>query len=260
MQPVPPARARRASKMPGQPMRAAISIAVLEDDDSLRENILLPELREHGFDAVGAGDAAALYRQMLLRRFDLSLLDIGVPGEDGLSVAAHLRQNFPDIGIVMLTGDTDRRSHLQALANGADTFLPKPVDTDILMATLHRLAKRLGALREADAPMPSRSVRTGAWTLEADGWCLAAPDGKVLALTLQERRLMLCLAAGTPGEPVRREDIIAALATDEDASQFDPRRLDMLVHRLRRKVERTVGETPVFPLLAARGAGYLFVA
>ncbi|MCD9027968.1 response regulator transcription factor [Luteimonas sp. BDR2-5] len=242
----------------------AIRVAVLDDDDSLRERILLPELREHGFDAFGAATAAGLYRSMLRDRFDVALLDIGLPDEDGVSVAGHLREAYPYIGIVMLTGNRDRDSHLQSLVSGADAFLPKPVDIDILMATLHRLVKRMAAAREplqpaAPGQRPAAAGTPGQWRLDADGWCLSAPGGEALALTMQERDLMQRLMA-TPGEPVRREDLIAALVRAGDIHDFDPRRLDMLVHRLRRKVANLVGASPPFPLLVARGIGYLFAA
>lgn len=72
-----------------------VRVAVLDGDDSLREHILLPELREHGFDPVGVGTAAELYRSLLRQRIDLVLLDIGLPDEDGISVAGHLRGLMP---------------------------------------------------------------------------------------------------------------------------------------------------------------------
>lgn len=232
-------------------------IVVLEDDERLREHILLPKLRERGFDPIGVASAAELYRSMLQYRFDLALLNIDLPGEDGVSVAGHVSELLPDIGIVMLTGNYDRDDHLQALRKGADAFLTKPVDVDILIATLHRLARR----RKPKSVGGDRECKTksafGQWLLDADGWCLVAPGGAVLALTLLERRLMRGLLR-MPGEPVGREELIQALVVEGDVHDFDPRRLDMLVHRLRRKVDSTVGSTPPFPLLAARGVGYLF--
>lgn len=246
--------------MPGHD--AMLRVAVLEDDEGLREHLLLPELREHGFSPIGAGTAAELYRKLLQQRFDLALLDIGLPDEDGVSVAGHLRQLFPRIGIVMLTGHRDRDSHLQSLLKGADAYLPKPVDVDILMATLHRLARRVAAPPPVDAPAAPATPGApagvpGPWQVDADGWCLVAPGGAVLALTVSERELMRGLMRHR-GEPVRREELIRRLVRDGDIHDFDPRRLDMLVHRLRRKVEVAVGPDQAFPLLAARGVGYVF--
>lgn len=241
---------------------AMLRIAVLEDDESLRERLLLPELRDHGFAPTGAGCASELYRNLLRQSFDLALLDIGLPDEDGVSVAGHLRQLFPQIGIVMLTGHDDRDSHLKSLVKGADAYLPKPVDIDILMATLHCLARRVGARPPAAAraapELPGTSPGgLGPWQVDADGWCLVAPNGAVLALTVTERELMRGLMRHR-GEPVRREELIRLLAQDDDIHDFDPRRLDMLVHRLRRKVDVAVGPAHPFPLLSARGVGYVF--
>lgn len=252
--------ANRTTQMPDRPTPASsMHIAVLEDDAELREAILLPGLRDFGFDVTGAGTAAELYRHMLRQRFDMVVLDIGLPDEDGLTVAKHLRE-LSDLGIVMLTGNRGKQDHLRALTLGADAYLSKPVDVDVLAATLHSLARRLKAPGGASAPNAAAEQATGQaakqqWHLDTDGWCLVAPNGTVLALTAPERRLLHTLIAAA-GQPVPREALIAALC--KDVYDFDPHRLEMLVHRLRRKA--TDAEAGVLPLLTSRGNGYLFVA
>ncbi|QWT20845.1 response regulator transcription factor [Bacillus sp. NP157] len=232
-------------------------IAVLEDDAMLREDVIAPGLRDFGFDVFTAGSAAELYRGMIGHVFDIVLLDIGLPDEDGLTVARHLRQ-MGDMGIVMLTGSNARHNHLSALQLGADAFLSKPVDVDILAGTLHALGRRLrGGNASAGPTTPAGAVAPAAaaeaWRLDAEGWCLMAPNGSVLALTAPERALMAALV-DAHGQPVARETLIAALCTDVYA--FDPHRLDMLVHRLRRKA--TDAGAGTLPLLTSRGSGYLF--
>lgn len=230
----------------------AVRVAVLEDDEALREAILLPTLRDYGFDASGAGTAAGLYRLMLGQRFDIVLLDIGLPDENGLDVVKHLRGLFPGLGIVMLTGSRGRDKRVRALVDGADAFLAKPVDGEVLAATLRSLSRRLGP---AMPVAPSAPVPATRWHLSADDWCLVAPGGETLALTQPERRLLRMLVdAG--GQPVARQDLMDALGGE--GGEFDPHRLDMLVHRLRRKAAALVGEAHEFPLLATRGIGYLF--
>ncbi|MFT4248856.1 MAG: response regulator transcription factor [Pseudomonas sp.] len=229
---------------PGPP----VYVAVLEDDDVLREDILIPGLTEFGFEASGVGSAGALYRLMLERTFDLVVLDLGLPDESGLSVVAHLRSLFSGLGIVVLTGNLGRSDHVHALGSGADAFLRKPADAEILALTLRNLARRL---RPTDAAAPARP----AWRLESDGWCLVAPDGRIVVLTSLERGLMRCLDAHR-GQAVAREALIAALETH--ARDFDLHRLEMLIHRLRRKAARiTATEGTPFPLLSSRGMGYL---
>lgn len=247
--------ANRTTQMPDRPTPASsMHIAVLEDDAELREAILLPGLRDFGFVVTGAGTAAELYRHMIRQRFDMVVLDIGLPDEDGLTVAGHLRE-LSDLGIVMLTGNRGKQDHLRALTQGADAYLSKPVDVDVLAATLHSLARRLKAPAGASAQNASVAQAAGQWHLDTDGWCLVAPNGTILALTAPERRLLHTLIDAA-GQPVPREALIAALC--KDVYDFDPHRLEMLVHRLRRKA--TDADAGVLPLLTSRGNGYLFVA
>lgn len=226
------------------PPVAALQLGVLEDDADLREGILLPGLRDYGFEAVGAASAAELYRHMLKRQFDIVVLDIGLPDEDGVTVAKHLRE-LSGVGIVMLTGNHGRRDHLRALEVGADAYLNKPVDIDVLAATLRSLQRRLSPQPAAEAP--------AGWHLDSGGWCLVAPGGISLTLTVPERQLLTALF-DADGQPVAREALIAALSSN--VYEFDPHRLEMLVHRLRRK-SVDAGAGPL-PLLTSRGAGYLF--
>lgn len=222
-------------------------MVVLEDDAILREQILVPDLCDYGFDAVGVGSAAALYRTMLSRRFDLAVLDIGLPDESGLEVIRHLRSPFPRLGVVMLTANSSREDLVEALSQGADAYLGKPADSEVLALTLRNLLRRLH-----DAPPATATVRR--WQLQSDGWCLAAPGGKVVALTVSERSVLRRLEQER-GQPVSREALIAALA--EDVHAFDPHRLEMLVHRLRRKAANIAGDGPALPLAATRGVGYV---
>ncbi|WP_430391245.1 response regulator transcription factor [Dyella sp. 20L07] len=229
-------------------------VAVLEDDATLREDILLPSLRDYGFQVTGAGTAKDLYRQMLGQRFDIAVLDIALPDESGVTVAQHLRELSSDIGIVMLTGNSGRRDHLRALQAGADVYLAKPVDVEVLAVTLHNLNRRIVAPTTSLAqPHPTVSTPQP-WHLDTDGWCLVSPLGVVLALTAPERTLLNALIAAG-GKPVEREALIAELCSD--VYDFDPHRLEMLVYRLRRKATDATAES--LPLLTLRGSGYLFV-
>jgi DNA-binding response OmpR family regulator len=234
--------ANTATKAPSRAWR----IGVLEDDVQLREGIILPGLRYFGFVVAGAGTAAELYRNMLAQQFDMVVLDIGLPGEDGLSVVSHLRE-FSNLGIVMLTANTGMADHIRALSNGADAFINKPVNIDVLAATLHSVGRRLGGVPPIASP--------GGWRLDTDDWCLVAPTGQALPLTSPERCILRLLMAAE-GAPVSREKLISALTSD--VYDFDPHRLEMMVHRLRRKAQDASGQS--LPLLTSRGQGYLFVA
>lgn len=223
-------------------------IAILEDDTQLREGILVPSLRYFGFDVTGVATAAELYRAMLAKSMDMVVLDIGLPDEDGISVLAHLRE-VSNLGVIMVTADRDAANHLAALAHGADAFLAKPVDVEVLAATLHSLGRRM-TMQEKDA---DAGTHAGKWLLDTEDWCLITPAGKAVPLSAPERCILRILMA-VRGEPVSREKLISALTSD--IYEFDPHRLEMMVHRLRRKAQDAAGQP--LPLLTSRGQGYLF--
>ncbi|QAU23351.1 response regulator transcription factor [Dyella sp. M7H15-1] len=228
-------------------------VFVLEDNTELRQDILLPALREHGFQVQGAATATELYRTMLTQHVDMIVLDVGLPDEDGFSVARHLR-TISDIGIVVLTGHTDRQHQLDALKSGADFYLPKPVDLDVLAITLKNLARRIPSKQHAHKPQPQHKPSTAThWRLEAGGWRLVSPRGKSVVLTASEQCVTTTLATER-GSPVSRDLLIRALS--RNVYDFDPHRLEMMIHRLRRKVLANTGET--LPLITVRGSGYLF--
>ncbi|MGO4700515.1 response regulator transcription factor [Dyella sp. 2RAB6] len=238
--------------------QGAWRVAVLEDDGRLREEILVPGLLKFGFEAVGVGRAAELYRRMLAERFDLAVLDLGLPDEDGISVARHLRR-CSDIGIVVLTGSTAEHDEIRALTAGADIYLRKPAGLALLAASLRSVGRRrLGAPRPAaaaagtDTPSP---VSTGEWRLATDAWNLLAPTGASIPLSASERCVLHLLFAAD-GATVARDVLIAAWHGHD--MEFDPHRLEMLIYRLRRKAK--VLGVPVLPLITVRGAGYAFVA
>lgn len=207
----------------------ALRIAVLEDNDTLREEILLPELRDFGFDAIGAASAGALYREMIGITFAIVILDIGLPDEDGISVARHLRATSKDMGLVMLTASREREDHIRALRESVDAFLCKPVDIDVLTATLHSLARRMHG-----STHPPATTTAAQWNLEAGGWRLVSPGGKIIALTAPEHDVLTALIDHS-GTPVSREHLIETLTGN--VYDFDPHRLEMMIHRLRRKVK-----------------------
>jgi two-component system response regulator PhoP len=153
---------------PGYSPAPASRICVLEDNDSLRQDILLPALREHGFHVQGVATAAELYRTMLSESFDIVVLPIDLPDGDGFAIARHLR-TISDIGIVLLSSRMDRQRQLDALKSGADFYLTKPVDLDLLAATLRNLARRLRSVQHVrDAN--DQSAPSGRWKLESGGW------------------------------------------------------------------------------------------
>ncbi len=226
------------------------TVAVLEDDAEFREAILVPELGALGFTAEGFGTSAELERRLRTATFDLVVLDVGLAGESGIDVARRLRAGS-SIGIVMLTGRGIPHERVLALREPADAWLGKPVDIDVLAATLVSVGRRL----RPPAPAASEPTARGGWRVDAAGWQLVAPDGRTLALNLPEKLLLSHLFARV-GEPVAREQLIACISSAPE--EFDPHRLDMLLHRLRRRVLEAMDAS--LPVRSVRGCGYVAVA
>lgn len=227
-----------------------LSVMVVEDEDELREQFLVPGLRQEGFDVDGAGSAMDLYRALSLRSYDLFVVDIGLPDESGFTVTQHLRK-LGDVGIVMLTGRNGSEDHIRGLDEGADAYLAKPVGIDVLAATVRSILRRTSP--RAQMPLP-RDPPTAGWGLVAQGWRLTSPAGVELALSAGER-LFLTLLVETKGVVVARDLVLQHLGSE--AEDFDLHRLEMLIHRLRRKVHAATGCE--LPLTTVRGIGYLLL-
>lgn len=226
----------------------ALRLLLLEDDAALREDILLPGLADYGFAATGVATAAALYESLRAQEPDIVVLDVGLPDADGFSVAQAVRALLPRIGIIMLTGHGETSEQVRGLSQGADAYLVKPAQLDLLAATVHSLARRL---RGAPAPTPA-ATNAQKWHFDASDWCLIAPNGATIPLTKTEQRVLARLSS-TLGQLVTREHLVAAVA--DDVHDFDPHRIESLIHRLRRKVLARCGEP--LPLKAIHGKGYV---
>lgn len=225
-------------------------IAVLEDDDALREDILVPGIAAHGFDVEGFARPSELYRRLLATTFDVVLLDIGLPDEDGLSVARYLGE-MAQTGIVVLTGRSDTGERTRGLLEAVDVWLRKPLDVDVVVASLHSLLRRLPAREQAGA---TQAAAEPTWTLDPANWRLTAPGGLGVALTQSERVILHKLQA-SPGDPVDTQSLIAELGGRSDS--FDKHRLEMIMHRLRRKVLDTTHE--MLPVRSVRNRGYVWI-
>ncbi|WP_409476054.1 response regulator transcription factor [Stenotrophomonas sp. Y-13] len=227
-----------------------IRIWVVEDDPEWR-GMVVDELEYHGAEVRGIDSVEALYRELAVDRCDILVLDVGLPGEDGLSATGHLRR-MDGMGIVLVTGRSGTADMAHGLSVGADVYLPKPLELPVLVAALHSLHRRMSQSAPA---LAAAGETVAAWSLRSDGWDLQAPSGKVLTLTVAERGFLRELFAAH-GEAVERERLIAAV-TDQPWD-FDPHRLEVLVHRLRTRVRNATGA--MLPVRALRGVGYLLAS
>lgn len=228
-------------------LQSALKVLVLDDDDLFRDRVLVPHLQQFGFRVEAIGRASELDAKLHQQVPDIVVLDLGLPDVDGFEVARNLRAKVASIGIVMLTARAERHYQVRGLSEGADAYLSKPVDIDVLGATLYSLARRLqgSSMGHADH----------CWRLGAEGWCLLSPTGQPVALSQLESRLLSPLIE-TPNRVISREALIQAVTSN--VYNYDPHRLDTLVHRIRKKVMRVLG-TPL-PLNAVPGQGYVLVS
>lgn len=228
-------------------------ILVVDDDREIRD-LLGRFLRKHGFRVDAAADGREMQAALAGGRFDLLVLDLMLPGEDGLSLCRRVRAGS-DLPIVMLTAigeDTDR---IVGLEMGADDYIAKPFNPRELLARIRAV------LRRSQGPAPAAPAEDGR-VLRFLGWCLdpgrrnlQAPDGTVVDLTGGEFTLLLALAEH-PGRVLTRDQLLD-LTRGREAGPFD-RSVDVQVSRLRRKLE----DDPKRPgiIKTVRGGGYVFAA
>jgi DNA-binding response OmpR family regulator len=249
------------------------AIIVCDDEPDLREAVA-EYLSRRGLDVRGAEDAVALRRLLAERPADLIVLDIAMPGEDGLSVARALRAEG-DIGIVMLTAAGDVVDRVVGLEVGADDYIAKPVDLRELLARLRAVLRRREATQQALSTIPAappaggtaaplaaaplaatpsgKRVRMGRTWLDLDARRLTGADGAEIPLGPSEFALLRTFAE-RPGRVLSRETLLD-LAHPRGDEHFD-RSIDVRIARIRRKVE-AVPERPAV-IKTMRGAGYVF--
>ncbi|MBK1868793.1 response regulator transcription factor [Aestuariivirga sp. YIM B02566] len=221
-------------------------VYLVDDDGDFRDEMVLG-LSSLGLEAHGFHDAAALYRVCAARPPDIVVLDIGLDGEDGLSIAAHLRVS-QSLGIVIATARSSVDDRVDGLMKGADAYLVKPIDVRELAATVVTLNERLKGLRAASRPLPA----TPKWALVESGWVLTDGLGHRLRLTTSEQRFLGRLFSER-GKTVERRVLVEALGAD--VYDFNYGHLDTIASRLRRRAEKS---NMSLPLHTIRGSGFTF--
>lgn len=220
-------------------------IYLVDDDGDFREE-MVSGLSRLGLNVLGFDGAAPLYRAYATRPSDIVILDIGLDGEDGLSIAAHLRAS-QSVGIVLATARGSVDDRINGLKTGADAYLVKPIDVRELAATVEALHRRLN--RRSTVSPPAAAAQ---WTLVEGGWVLTDGMGHRLRLTTLEKR-MLELLLRERGKTVERRALVEAIGAD--VFDFNYGHLDTIVSRLRRKAKQS---GMLLPLHAIRGLGFTF--
>ncbi len=234
-------------------MTSQSHILVVENDAFMRR-LIERVLERENFRLSFANDAEQMSRVLDKGDVDLVLLDIGLPGEDGISIARCLRANS-DIGIIMVTGRDEPVDKVVGLEVGADDYVTKPFDDRELLARVRSLLRRLQARADEAAPSTGRVAEFSGWTLNLDAGELVSGDGRTVHLTTAEFRLLEALVTRA-GRVLSRDHLAEHVAT-RDWTPFD-RSIDVLVSKLRKKIEAD----PKHPILvkSVRGLGYKFTA
>ncbi|MCX7898167.1 MAG: two-component system response regulator OmpR [Rhodocyclaceae bacterium] len=232
-------------------------LLVVDDDLRLRSQ-LERYLESQGFAVKTAADAAQMDRQLAREYFDLLILDLMLPGEDGLSICRRLRAASEDaireLPILMLTAKGDDIDRIVGLELGADDYLGKPFNPRELVARIHAILRRKGHPRPAGAPAPcAEIVRFGNVTLDLGSRQLTK-NGQTQRLTTGEFALLSVLVRH-PRQPLSRDKLME-LARGREQGVFD-RAIDVQVSRLRKLVE----DDPAQPrfIQTVWGFGYVFV-
>lgn len=223
-------------------------ILIVDDDREIRD-LTARFLRRHGFRATPAANGREMDTHLAEGRFDLVVLDLMMPGEDGLSICRRLRAQG-SVPIVMVTALGEETDRIVGLEMGADDYVPKPFNPRELLARIRAV------LRRSAAEAPERGLlRFAGWTLDRAARDLRDPSGEPVMLTAGEFDLLVALAERP--QRVLSRDRLLDLTRGRETVPFD-RSVDVQLSRLRRKIEAD----PANPALikTVRGGGYVFAA
>jgi DNA-binding response OmpR family regulator len=244
-------------------MKVRTRLLVVDDDPHIRA-MLREYLEGHGFDIAEAGSGAQMRERLDSDLPDAVLLDIRLPGEDGLVLARYLREHY-DLGLIMVTASGDVVDRVVGLELGADDYIAKPFDLRELLARLKSVLRRLQSkpaaqqAPPADEPAqpspPARRRRFGRCLVDLESHRMFDAEGAEVAITAMEFDLLTTFLAN-PNRVLSRDQLLLQ-TRNREWGPFD-RSIDIRIGRLRRKVEPNPSGEPRC-IRTVRNAGYMFV-
>ncbi len=232
---------------------AAERILIVDDDRAVRES-MGEYLQEHGYEVALAEGGEAMRRAFASGAPDLVILDLNLPGEDGLSLARWLRANH-QVGIIMVTGAGEVVDRVIGLEVGADDYIAKPFDPRELRARMKSVLRRAqGGAEGAAAKGQGKKVKVGRCTLDLQTHQLTGADGEDLPLTGMEFDLLRVFVE-RPNQVLSRDQLLTH-TRNREWEPFD-RSIDIRIARLRKKIEADPEKPKT--LKTVRGAGYIFI-
>jgi len=233
-------------------MNDTAHILIVDDQKDICE-LVQDYLSGEGYRVSTANDGPGMRRVMAQHAIDLVILDLMLPGEDGLTLARALR-NESGVGIIILTGRGETVDRIIGLEMGADDYLPKPFHLRELLARVKSVLRRVSARsQEKQSQSPRSKARFAGWNLDLSTRELLSPAGSEVRLTTGEFDLLAAFVNNA--NQVLSRDRLLDLARNREAGPFD-RTIDVQVGRLRRKLE----DDPQKPTIVktVRGTGYIF--
>jgi DNA-binding response OmpR family regulator len=238
-------------------MSTEITILVVDDDEDIRD-MLTEYLEDHDYRVLIAGDGVEMRERLNEHAPHVVLLDIGLPGEDGLTLARYIRETF-DIGIIIVSGAHETVDRIVGLEVGADDYLAKPFDLRELRARLKSVLRRYArsetaAVSTAPEIAPTKRVTIGATVLDLDSCQLFDEKDNEISITAAEFELLKVFAE-RPNRPLSRDQLMS-LTQGRDWDPYD-RSIDIRIARLRKKIETDPDKPQA--IKTKRGIGYMFV-
>ncbi len=234
-------------------MERSDHILIVDDDAEIR-TLLTRYLEKNGYRATAVPDGRAMWRVLDGGAFDLIVLDVMLPGDDGLTLCRTLRTKG-DMPVLMLTARGDETDRIIGLEMGADDYLSKPFNPRELLARIKVILRRTRSLPPNLKPQDSALLKFGGWTLDTAQRQLVSPDGVATAIGGAEYKLLLVFVQH-PNRVLSRDQLLD-LSQGREAEPLD-RSIDVQVSRLRQRL----GDDPKVPALikTVRGEGYVLSA
>lgn len=234
-------------------MHAEDHILVVDDDAEIRAS-LNEYFGKNGYRVTAVADGRGMRAALKSAHPDIVILDLMLPGEDGLALCRELRA-CSNVPIVMLTARGEETDRIVGLEMGADDYLPKPLHPRELLARVKSILRRARALPDNLKPERAKAFRFADWTLDVATHTLKSPDAVTVDLSGTEYRLLRTFV-DHPNRTLTREQLIE-LMLERDAGPFD-RAIDVQVSRLRRRL-RDNGQEPTL-IKTVRSLGYVLAA
>ncbi|OGA21798.1 MAG: DNA-binding response regulator [Betaproteobacteria bacterium RIFCSPLOWO2_02_FULL_67_19] len=231
-------------------MDSTDQILVVDDDAEIR-NLLCDYLRKNGFRATAVADGKAMWAALGRGKYDLIVLDLMLPGDDGLTLCRKLRAET-DTPVIMLTARGEETDRIVGLEMGADDYLAKPFSPRELLARIKSVLRRYRSLPQNLRADEARRVRFAGWTLDTVARHLISAAGVVTSLGGTEYQLLRILLSH-PNQVLTRDQLML-LAKGRESDPLD-RTIDLQVSRLRHRLGDDLAEPRI--IKTVRGQGYV---